>query len=181
VFRDEALEHIEVLAGGVGASGYRVDEAVARAFHTLAGSAAMVWIPVIAELARAALDLVQALLGSREYVQVEGPAAESDWSKAAKRVAAPGPVLTGQVSTVERLIADAETPMRVALASDNQTEVTIYRVGRLGAFERKDMELLPGRYTVVGVRPGYRDVRRELTLLPGSAAPTLVIRCEEPI
>jgi hypothetical protein len=24
-------------------------------------------------------------------------------------------------------------------------------------------------------------VRRELTLLPGSAAPTLVIRCEEPI
>ncbi len=99
----------------------------------------------------------------------------------AKGVAAPGPVLTGQVSTVERLIADAETPMRVALASDNQTEVTIYRVGRLGAFERKDMELLPGRYTVVGVRPGYRDVRRELTLLPGSAAPTLVIRCEEPI
>jgi hypothetical protein len=99
----------------------------------------------------------------------------------AKGVAAPGPVLAGQVSTVERLIADAETPMRVALASDNQTEVTIYRVGRLGAFERKDMELLPGRYTVVGVRPGYRDVRRELTLLPGSAAPTLVIRCEEPI
>ena len=99
----------------------------------------------------------------------------------AKSVAAPGPVLTGQVSAVERLIADAETPLRVALASDNQTEVTIYRIGRLGAFERKDMELLPGRYTVVGVRPGYRDVRRELTLLPGSAAPTLVIRCEEPI
>jgi hypothetical protein len=99
----------------------------------------------------------------------------------ARGIATPGPVLTGQVSAVERLIADAETPMRFALASDNQTEVTIYRVGRLGAFERKDMELLPGRYTVVGVRPGYRDVRRELTLLPGSAAPTLVIRCEEPI
>ena len=99
----------------------------------------------------------------------------------AKGVATPGPVLAGQVSAVERLVADAETPMRFALASDNQTEVTIYRVGRLGAFERKDMELLPGRYTVVGVRPGYRDVRRELTLLPGSAAPTLVIRCEEPI
>ena len=86
-----------------------------------------------------------------------------------------------QARPVERLIAGAEKPVRVALASDNQTEVTIYRVGRLGAFEHKDMELLPGRYTVVGVRPGYRDVRRELTLLPGSAAPTLVIRCEEPI
>jgi len=99
----------------------------------------------------------------------------------AKGVAAPGPVLVRQMSAVERLVADAETPLRVALASDNLTEVTIYRVGRLGAFERKDMELLPGRYTVVGVRPGYRDVRRELTLLPGGDAPTLVIRCEEPI
>ena len=99
----------------------------------------------------------------------------------AKGVAAPGPVLVRQISAVERLVSDAETPLRVALASDNLTEVTIYRVGRLGAFERKDMELLPGRYTVVGVRPGYRDVRRELTLLPGGDAPTLVIRCEEPI
>jgi len=99
----------------------------------------------------------------------------------AQAIAAPGPVLARQMSAVERLVADAETPLRVALASDNLTEVTIYRVGRLGAFERKDMELLPGRYTVVGVRPGYRDVRRELTLLPGSDAPTLVIRCEEPI
>ena len=99
----------------------------------------------------------------------------------AQAIAAPGPVLTRQMTAVERLVADAETPLRVALASDNLTEVTIYRVGRLGAFERKDMELLPGRYTVVGVRPGYRDVRRELTLVPGSDAPTLVIRCEEPI
>jgi hypothetical protein len=93
----------------------------------------------------------------------------------------PGPVLQRQVETVERLLAAAETPLRVALSSDNLTEVTINRVGRLGAFERKDVELLPGRYTVVGVRAGYRDVRREITLLPGGAAPTVVIRCEEPI
>jgi len=99
----------------------------------------------------------------------------------AAAVAAPGPVLTRQVGTVERLIAAAETPLRVALASDNVTEVTIYRIGRLGSFERKDVDLLPGRYTVVGQRAGYRDVRREITLLPGSEAPTVVIRCEEPI
>jgi hypothetical protein len=59
--------------------------------------------------------------------------------------------------------------------------VTIHRVGRLGSFERKDVELLPGRYTVVGMRAGFRDVRREITLLPGREAPTIVIRCEEPI
>ena len=82
---------------------------------------------------------------------------------------------------MERLVAAAETPLRVALASDNVTEVTINRIGRLGAFDRKDVELLPGRYTVVGVRAGFRDVRREITLVPGREAPTLVIRCEEPI
>ena len=34
---------------------------------------------------------------------------------------------------------------------------------------------------VVGTRQGYRDVRKELNLLPGAAPPTLVVRCEEPI
>jgi hypothetical protein len=54
-------------------------------------------------------------------------------------------------------------------------------VGRLGAFSRKDMELLPGRYTVVGTRAGFRDVRREITIMPGNVPPELVIRCEEKI
>jgi tetratricopeptide (TPR) repeat protein len=96
-------------------------------------------------------------------------------------VAQPGPVLSGQIATVESLVKAAETPQRVALTSDNQTEVTVYRIGRLGTFERKEVELLPGRYTVVGQRAGYRDVRREITLLPGREAPTVAIRCEEPI
>ena len=40
---------------------------------------------------------------------------------------------------------------------------------------------LPGRYTVVGTRNGFRDVRRELTIVPGREPPALVIRCEEQI
>jgi tetratricopeptide (TPR) repeat protein len=99
----------------------------------------------------------------------------------ARGLGAPGPALDRQVAAVEALITAAETPQRVALTSDNQTDVTVYRVGRIGTFERKELELLPGRYTVVGMRAGYRDVRRELTLLPGREAPTLAIRCEEPI
>ena len=89
--------------------------------------------------------------------------------------------LTGQIEAVDRLVAAAETPLRVALASDNVTDVTIYRFGRLGNFERKDVELLPGRYTVVGVRAGFRDVRRQIDVVPGREAATVVIRCEEPI
>lgn len=99
----------------------------------------------------------------------------------ARTVPDPGPTLQRKTRELEQLVAAAETPVRVAIASDNQTEVTIYRVGRLGAFERKDMELLPGRYTVVGTRNGFRDVRRELTVVPGREPPALVIRCEEQI
>jgi len=99
----------------------------------------------------------------------------------ARGLGEPGPALSRQVAAVEDLITAAETPQRVALTSDNQTDVTVYRVGRIGTFERKELELLPGRYTVVGMRAGFRDVRRELTLLPGREAPTLAIRCEEPI
>ncbi len=99
----------------------------------------------------------------------------------ARALAAPGPVLTRQVAALSDLVAAAETPVHVALASDNLTEVTIYRVGKLGLFERRDMELLPGRYTVVGTRAGFRDVRREINVLPGREAPVLVIRCEEQI
>lgn len=99
----------------------------------------------------------------------------------AARQPAPGPRLQTQQSRLAELLRQAETPIRVALASDSATDVQIYRVGKLGLFERREVELMPGRYTVVGTRHGYRDVRKELNLLPGAAAPTLVVRCEEPI
>ena len=162
------------------------------------------WSQALAEY-RKALELDGNLLAARQGVERAEPRAMIDAELAAlierperlfsadvrsaarvmlqhaRAVPAPGPVLVRQIETVDRLLVAAETPLRVALTSDNLTDVTIYRVGRLGSFERKDVDLLPGRYTVVGVRPGYRDVRREITLLPGRDAPAVAIRCEEPI
>lgn len=97
------------------------------------------------------------------------------------QVVQPGPRFKGQVARVSQLVQQAETPIRVALTSDNATDVQIYRVGRLGVFDQRDLELLPGRYTVVGTRNGFRDVRKEFSLLPGAPAPVLVVRCEDPI
>jgi hypothetical protein len=94
---------------------------------------------------------------------------------------APNDMLRGQSARLAELLTAAETPVRVALESDKLTSVTIYRIGQLGAFDRREMDLLPGRYTVVGTRSGYRDVRREVTVLPGRAPGTVEIRCEEPI
>jgi hypothetical protein len=75
----------------------------------------------------------------------------------------------------------AETPVRLPLESDGVTEVVIYRVGRMGTFQRREVELLPGRYAVVGTRPGYRDVRRDVEIPPGSEPGPVTVRCEEPI
>lgn len=99
----------------------------------------------------------------------------------AKRIASPGPVLTKQIQQVSANLARVEAPVRVSLESDNATVVVIHRIGPLGAFGRREVDLMPGRYTVLGTRMGYRDVRRELNVLPGQAPPPLVIRCEEKI
>ncbi|MGI9319612.1 MAG: hypothetical protein ACR2QW_19945, partial [bacterium] len=70
------------------------------------------------------------------------------------------PQLASKVKTLSEAIHLAELPVTLLLQSDNQTEVTIYHVGRLGKFYEKSLTLKPGRYTVTGFCPGYRDVRK---------------------
>ncbi len=92
-----------------------------------------------------------------------------------------GPVLKRQTQTLSEWLSRADVPVHVALQSDNLTQVVIYRVGELGAFQQRSLELAPGSYTVVGTRPGYRDVRREINVVPGATLEPVVIRCEERI
>ena len=92
-----------------------------------------------------------------------------------------GPRLGEQVEALEALLRLAATPLPVQLQSDEQTEVTLYRVGRLGQFLVRDVELRPGEYTAVGSRPGYRDVRRTFTVLPGQRLDPIRVQCVERI
>jgi hypothetical protein len=89
--------------------------------------------------------------------------------------------LANSARELERIAKAAELPVRLRLESDGQTQIVIYRVGQYGSFATRDVELLPGRYTVVGTRTGYRDVRREVVLPPGAGSAAVVVRCEEPI
>jgi len=91
------------------------------------------------------------------------------------------PRLAEKINRLKGLVAAARTPLNITLRSDGLTHVLIYHIGRLGQFTSQQLELLPGTYTIVGSRPGYRDVRRTVTLKPGSQQPVLDIRCEEPI
>ena len=107
--------------------------------------------------------------------------AAKDSLQRAHSIANPGPVLMQQMARLSEWVARAEEPVPVALQSDNLTQVSIRRVGELGTFEQRSLQLAPGSYIVVGTRTGYRDVRREITVAPGPAPAPLVIRCEEKI
>jgi hypothetical protein len=92
-----------------------------------------------------------------------------------------GPVIRSQVARLELLLPTFNQPVMLALESDNITEVAIQRVGFFGAFDKRQVELKPGKYTVTGKRAGFRDVRREITVSPGQGEQIVDIRCLEPI
>ena len=92
-----------------------------------------------------------------------------------------GPRLGGQRDELSRLLKRAATPLTVSLVSDNATDVSIYKVGKLGSFETYQLDLRPGTYVAVGSRPGYRDVRLEFRVGPEIELQPVVVRCEEAI
>ena len=87
----------------------------------------------------------------------------------------------GTMSRATKLVVDITRMLTVQLVSDNLTDVSIYKVGKLGSFESQQIDLRPGTYVVVGSRPGYRDVRLEFQVGPEIDLQPIVVRCEEPI
>jgi hypothetical protein len=71
--------------------------------------------------------------------------------------------------------------VRVAITSDNSTRVSVTQVGELGVFQARELSLPPGKYTFIGRRDGFRDVRLELSLAPGQRVTALSVQCTERI
>jgi tetratricopeptide (TPR) repeat protein len=97
----------------------------------------------------------------------------------AVKIGEPGPRLTSQLDQLEQILATAAKPITVTLTSDAATQVTISQIGALGAFDRKEIRLRPGRYLLIGSRDGRRDVRRELEVKPQMGP--VEISCSEAI
>ena len=83
-----------------------------------------------------------------------GPKRSACW-RGPKALPSQGPVIRSQVSRLELLLPTFNQPVMLALESDNATEVAIQRVGFFGAFERREVTLKPGKYTVTGKRSGF--------------------------
>ena len=99
----------------------------------------------------------------------------------ASAVGRPGPILTDKRNRLRGLISTTAEPVFVTLRSDGNTQVTIHRVGRLGAFSERRLRLPPGSYTAVGNRRGYRDVRVVFRVPGTDGHSAIVVRCEDPI
>ena len=99
----------------------------------------------------------------------------------ARRIEPRGPKLQAQIEALDALLEEFRTPVTVTLESDNQTLVTIYHVGRIQPFITTEIDLIPGTYTLIGSRAGYRDVRMQITVGPDTGDKRYAIRCEEAI
>lgn len=99
----------------------------------------------------------------------------------AEQVSPRGAKLQSQIESLDSLLKQAQTPVPVILESDNQTDIAIYHLGRIGSFFSKEILLKPGTYTVVGSKVGYRDVRKIIRIESSGGDYRFTIRCEEPI
>ena len=137
------------------------------------------------KMARQRHDLdrqVQNILARPDRLQESGPMQEAEMTLVRlQNIEDPGPRLQQQINDLYSLIRTASIPSEVILRSDNETSVVIYRVGKFGRFLEKKVSLLPGAYTLVGSRPGFRDVRKDLKVQAGNNGIIVDIRCEEPI
>ncbi len=104
----------------------------------------------------------------------------------AKGIKRKGPVLNAQIANIEAALKQLDSTINVSFESDSLTEVSLSKAGskrlRLGAFSVKNLALKPGRYTLKGVRLGFKDELREIELTAtGESIQTFIIACTTPV
>ena len=99
----------------------------------------------------------------------------------AKNIRNPGPKLTEQVNLVSAIILNARRPIDVEFISDNNTNVTVFKIEKLGVFLQRTLKLIPGEYVALGQRTGYRDKRVAFTVMPNTTDMSISIMCTESI
>lgn len=90
------------------------------------------------------------------------------------------PQLLAKFNSLKQAVEQAARPVSLVIESDDLTQISVYHVGQLGQFQRKQLTLRPGQYTLIGSRAGYRDVRKVINISPNTPL-HLQLKCEEAI
>lgn len=83
------------------------------------------------------------------------------------------------LNNFSNLVSYAGQQLPVVLTSDNATEVTLTTRQHIGLFQRHELSLRPGRYTLHGSRDGWVDIRKTF-IVQQDMAPVAIV-CEEKI
>lgn len=97
----------------------------------------------------------------------------------ATRISGDNERLSQQLAALKVALIKAKTPVTVTLRSDGQTQVKLLRHETLGLFAQRQLTLPPGRYTLVGQRTGYRDVRIDFKVSLSKDNPPVEVSCQE--
>ncbi len=100
---------------------------------------------------------------------------------AAETLQPKGPRLIAQLDELKMRVDAARTPVKVMIESDDLTEISVYKVGKLGRFSFRELSLRPGTYTVVGSRNGYKDVRQKIIVKPGQKTLRVTVICRNKV
>lgn len=90
-------------------------------------------------------------------------------------------ILKPTIQDLSHLISLARIAVDVLLKSDNRTDVTVYKVRQYGKISEAQLSLIPGVYTFVGKRTGYRDVYEEVNIKGDLSLVRVDISCTEKI
>ncbi|MBL4672192.1 MAG: hypothetical protein JKX81_08010 [Arenicella sp.] len=138
--------------------------------------------------ARKQLDQsIQTVLADKLALSRSAPREKADAVLAdAQRIKNKGRVLTNQIADIQAALKQLDSTIKVSFTSDNLTEVSLIKAGskkvNLGKFSVKKLMLKPGRYTISGIRLGFKDVRRDIELhLTGDDIQRYAIKCETPV
>ena len=102
-----------------------------------------------------------------------------DLLRKASRTSPLSEAMQGNINLLARFVSSARVKMPVTLRSDGNTSITLRKHAELGKLTSRVVYLIPGRYVIVGTRPGYRDVRKDLVLIAGKPVPEISIVSRE--
>ncbi len=91
------------------------------------------------------------------------------------------PLLMKKIVSAEDVIMNAGKEINVTIQSDNKTNISIYRVSKLGKILSKQIKLRPGKYTVFGSRVGYKDFRKIVEINANDQSVIIHVQCKEKI
>ena len=99
----------------------------------------------------------------------------------AKELTGKSNMLASKSAELASLLARYNQPADLVIKSDNQTNITIRGVGKVGLVEQKQISLRPGKYILEGKRQGYKSKLIEIEIGLEQQRLDIVIICDERI